>query len=154
MVVLLAEGSLRRTISVAAWVRARVDAWTSAAGVIEGSVFRAINKSGRVYWCRPDANGIWCIVQPYPAEIGVPKLALQRSARNLPETMPSSGWGFGADSASLLGARLDRYTERNLGSRLDLQHAVSDDLKIGNGLGPAAGPLDRAACLGRPPQRR
>jgi integrase len=38
-----------RTVPIPAWVKAAVDAWTAAAAITEGPVFRAINKAGRVW---------------------------------------------------------------------------------------------------------
>jgi hypothetical protein len=38
-----------RTVPIPQWVKAAVDAWTTAAGISEGRVFRAINKAGRIW---------------------------------------------------------------------------------------------------------
>src|SRR5215207_657982 len=38
-----------RTVPIPSWVKAAVDAWTTAAGITEGRVLRAINKAGRVW---------------------------------------------------------------------------------------------------------
>jgi len=37
-----------RTVPIPTWVKAAVDAWTAAAAITNGSVFRAINKAERV----------------------------------------------------------------------------------------------------------
>ncbi len=38
-----------RTVPIPAWVKTAIDAWTTAAGITEGTVFRAINKHGRAW---------------------------------------------------------------------------------------------------------
>jgi integrase len=38
-----------RTVPIPTWVKAAVDAWTAAARITDGPVFRAINKTGRVW---------------------------------------------------------------------------------------------------------
>jgi integrase len=38
-----------RTVPIPAWVKTAVDAWTAAAAISHGPVFRAINKAGRVW---------------------------------------------------------------------------------------------------------
>jgi hypothetical protein len=45
---LVGKGGHVRTVPMPAWVKDAIDAWTVAAGITEGSVFRAITKSGHV----------------------------------------------------------------------------------------------------------
>ena len=59
------------------WAKTWIDEWTTAAGLTDGCVFRAINKGGRVYGAGLPANIVWSIVRGYAAEIGVPQLAPQ-----------------------------------------------------------------------------
>jgi site-specific recombinase XerC len=44
---LLGKGGHVRTVPMPAWVKDAIDAWTTAAGITEGTVFRAISKVGR-----------------------------------------------------------------------------------------------------------
>jgi len=46
-----------RTVPIPTWVKAAVDAWTAAAAMTNGSVFRAINKAGRIWGRRHVAQG-------------------------------------------------------------------------------------------------
>jgi integrase len=46
---LVGKGGHIRTVPIPAWVKRHVDAWTAAAAVTHGPVFRAINKAGRVW---------------------------------------------------------------------------------------------------------
>src|SRR5437879_10842365 len=44
---LVGKGGHVRTVPIPTWVKSTVDAWTAAAGITHGPVFRAINKAGR-----------------------------------------------------------------------------------------------------------
>ena len=44
---LVGKGGHIRTVPMPAWVKTAVDAWTRAAGLTHGRVFRAINKAAR-----------------------------------------------------------------------------------------------------------
>ena len=66
---LVGKGRHMRTIPVPDWVKAAVDAWTDAATLQSGALFRAIGKTGRVQGQGFTAKVIWSIVvkQPLPA---------------------------------------------------------------------------------------
>jgi integrase len=46
---LVGKGGHIRTVPIPTWVKTPVDAWTAAAEITHGPVFRAINKTGRVW---------------------------------------------------------------------------------------------------------
>ncbi len=46
---LVGKGGHVRTVPIPTWVKNHVDAWTAAAAITHGPVFRAINKAGRVW---------------------------------------------------------------------------------------------------------
>jgi hypothetical protein len=46
---LVGNASHVRTVPIPTWVNTAVDAWTSAAAIADGPVFRTINKAGRVW---------------------------------------------------------------------------------------------------------
>jgi integrase len=58
-----------------AWVKDAVDAWTAAAGITEGTVFRAISKRGRVWGTGMTAKVLWDVVRHAAAEADIAKLA-------------------------------------------------------------------------------
>ncbi|PYQ99633.1 MAG: integrase, partial [Acidobacteria bacterium] len=62
-VVRLGKGGHVRTVPMPAWVKAAVDAWTAAAGITEGTVFRAISKRGRVWGTGMTAKVLWDVVR-------------------------------------------------------------------------------------------
>jgi hypothetical protein len=49
-----------RTVPIPQWVKTAVDAWTAAAAITEGRIFRAINKAGRIWGdgCRRRCSGM------------------------------------------------------------------------------------------------
>jgi len=46
---LVGKGGHVRTVPIPSWVKLAVDAWTKAAGITEGRVFRAVKNAGRVW---------------------------------------------------------------------------------------------------------
>ena len=52
-----------------------MDAWTAAAGIWDGTVFRAINKVGQVWGQGMTAKVLWDVVRTAAARAGIEKLA-------------------------------------------------------------------------------
>ena len=52
-----------RTVPIPSWIKATIDAWTTAAGITEGRVFRAINKAGKVWGNGMTPKVIWEVVR-------------------------------------------------------------------------------------------
>jgi integrase/recombinase XerD len=143
---LLGKGRKRRTVPVPGWVKSWIDEWRTAAGVHDGCVFRAINKGGRVYGDGLTANVIWCVVQAYAAELGVPKLAPHDLRRTCAKLCRAAG-GDLEQIQLLLGHASIATTERYLGTKQNLVEAVNDRLAI-----PGTGiiPVTRAAPFSKP----
>ncbi len=57
-----------------------VDAWTAAAAIAEGSEFRAINKTGRVWGKGMSPKILWDVVRAAAARAGLDKLAPHHAA--------------------------------------------------------------------------
>ena len=72
---LIGKGGRVRTIPKPSWTKSTIDSWNEAVGIDSGTVFRAINKSGRVTGNSITPRGIFELVQHSGSEIGVPKLA-------------------------------------------------------------------------------
>jgi integrase len=64
-----------RTVPIPQWVKAAVDAWSTAAGIIEGTVFRSINKSGSVWGDGMTPKVLWEVVKEAARRAGIEKLA-------------------------------------------------------------------------------
>src|SRR5262252_732574 len=54
---LVGKGGHVRTVPMPGWVKDAIDAWTAAAGITDGTVFRAISKVGRVWGNGNDRQG-------------------------------------------------------------------------------------------------
>ena len=64
-----------RTIPMPTWVKVAMDAWTSAAGVADGYVFRPVNRAGQAQGVGLSEKVVWQLLQPYAAAAGVPGIA-------------------------------------------------------------------------------
>src|SRR5450756_772780 len=64
-----------RTIPMPTWVKVAMDAWTSAAGIADGFVFRPVNRAGRVQGVGLSEKVVWQLLQPYALAAGVPGIA-------------------------------------------------------------------------------
>jgi hypothetical protein len=60
---LVGKGGHVRTVPMPAWVKDAIDAWTAAAAIAEGTVFRAISKQGRVWGNGMTAKVLWDVVR-------------------------------------------------------------------------------------------
>jgi integrase len=73
---LVGKGGHVRTVPVPTWVKHHVDAWTAAAAISDGPVFRAINKAGRVWGEGMSPKVLlWDVVRATAARAGIDKLA-------------------------------------------------------------------------------
>jgi hypothetical protein len=59
---LVGKGGHVRTVPIPTWVKTHVDAWTTAAAITHGPVFRAINKAGRVWGDGMSPKVLWDLV--------------------------------------------------------------------------------------------
>ncbi|HXX01196.1 MAG TPA: hypothetical protein VEJ00_08285, partial [Candidatus Acidoferrales bacterium] len=64
-----------RTVPMPTWVKVAVDTWTSAAGIADGHVFRAVNRGGKVQPAALKEKVVWQLLQGYAAIAGVPGIA-------------------------------------------------------------------------------
>src|SRR6187455_1717063 len=72
---LLGKAGHVRTVPIPVWVKVAVDAWTSAAAITNGPVFRAINKAGRTWGDGMSPKVLWDVVRAAAARAGIDKLA-------------------------------------------------------------------------------
>jgi hypothetical protein len=71
---LLGKHGRVRTIPMT-WVKVAIDAWTTAAGVTEGSVFRPVNRGDQVCGGRMSEKVVWQLLQPYAEAAGLAGIA-------------------------------------------------------------------------------
>jgi integrase len=129
LVDILGKGRRRRTVPVPSWVKIAIDEWTTAAGIVDGCVFRSINKGGRVHVDGLTANVVWSIVRGYADTIEIPKLAPHDLRRTCAKLCRAAG-GDLEQIQLLLGHASIQTTERYLGTRQELVNAVNDGLRL------------------------
>ena len=72
---LIGKGGHIRTIPVPDWVKAGIDAWMTASGIVDGILLRSINKAGRVWGCGFSPKVIWGLVKEKAKICEIPTLA-------------------------------------------------------------------------------
>ena len=126
---LVGKGGHVRTVPMPAWVKDAIDAWTTAAGITEGTVFRAISKVGRVWGDGMTAKVLWDVVRAAAAAAGIAKLAPHDLRRTCARLCHLAG-GELDQIQFLLGHVSIQTTERYLGCKQKLRCAVNDRLGI------------------------
>ncbi len=69
------KGNRVRTVPVPAWVKLLLDEWLRVAGILEGPVFRSVNKGGAVGGQGFTENAVWGIVRQYARDCALGNLA-------------------------------------------------------------------------------
>ena len=126
---LIGKGGHVRTVPIPSWVKSAVDVWTTAAGITEGRVFRAINKAGRVWGDGMSPKVLWDVVRAAAARAGIDKLAPHDLRRTCARLCHLAG-GELEQIQFLLGHVSVQTTERYLGCKQKLRCAVNDRLGI------------------------
>ena len=103
---LVGKGGHVRTVPIPAWVKDAVDAWTTAAGITHGPVFRAINKAGRVWGDGMSPKVLWDVVRAAAAARRHRQAGAARSPTHLCPAVPPGGRRTGSDPVPAR-ARLD-----------------------------------------------
>jgi integrase len=125
---LVGKGGHVRTVPIPTWVKSTVDAWTAAAAITHGRVFRAINKAGRVWGDGMSPKVLWDVVRA-AARAAIDKLAPHDLRRTCARLCHLAG-GELDQIQFLLGHVSIQTTERYLGCKQKLRIAVNDRLGI------------------------
>src|SRR5882672_777329 len=126
---LVGKHSRVRTVPMPTWVKVATDAWTTAAGIREGSVFRPVKRGDRVQGERMTEKVVWQLLQPYATAAGIPGIAPHDLRRSCVKLCRAAG-GELEQIQLLLGHASVQTTERYLGTRQDLVHAPNDGIKL------------------------
>ena len=118
-----------RTVPMPAWTKSAIDAWTVAASVADGHVFRPVNRGDQVCGDRLSEKVVWQMLKPYVAAIGVPHVAPHDLPRTTAKLCRAAG-GELEQIQMLLGHSSVQTTERYLGTRQNLAHAPNDGIKL------------------------
>jgi integrase len=57
------------------WVKVAIDAWTSAAGILDGYVFRSVNRGDEVGGDHLGEKVVWQMLKQYAVSVGQPGIA-------------------------------------------------------------------------------
>jgi len=75
-----------RTVPMPTWVKNAIDAWSSAASVSDGHLFRPVHRGDQVSGMRISEKVVWQLLRPYAVAAGVPGIAphdLRRSCAKM-----------------------------------------------------------------------
>ena len=122
---LVGKGGHIRTVPIPRWTKAALDRWASAAGITRGKLFRAVNRTGRVWGSGISQNLVWCIVRSYCLELGLQGIAPHDLRRTCAKLCHDSG-GELEQIQFLLGHASVQTTERYLGCKQNLGQPVND----------------------------
>jgi integrase len=103
---LLGKAGHIRTVPIPGWVKVAVDEWKDAAGIKEGTLFRSINKTGRVWGTGMTPKVLWEVVRVAATRAGIDKLAPHDLRRSCARLCHVAG-GELDQIQFLLGARFD-----------------------------------------------
>ena len=119
-----------RTMPMPTWVKVAIDAWTAAAGVADGHVFRAVNRGGQVQAADPQREGRLAVApavcEPRRVFPGSRPTTCGGPAQSCAGP-PAANW---SKSRCCSGHASVQTTERYLGTKQDLVHAPNDGIKL------------------------
>lgn len=115
-----------RTVPMASWVKSLVTAWTNAAGINSGPLFRPFRKGDRMQDGSMTPQAIWNVVQRYSP---VDNLAPHDLRRTFAKLAHKGGCPIEQIQLSLGHASI-QTTERYLGVEQNLQNSPSDYIRL------------------------
>jgi site-specific recombinase XerD len=118
-----------RTVPMPAWVKNAIDAWTVAAVVAEGHLFRPVGRGDKVRGLRMSEKVVWQMLKTYVVAAGLPDIAPHDLRRTTAKLCRAAG-GELEQIQLLLGHSSVQTTERYLGTKQDLAHAPNDAIKL------------------------
>ena len=127
---LTGKANRRRTVTVPAAVKARIDTWLTAGEIETGRIFRPINKGDVISGTEiKDEKAVWRLVMRYAKATDLGKLAPHDLRRTCAKLCRKAG-GELEQIQLLLGHASIQTTERYLGTEQALAHAVNDAIGL------------------------
>jgi integrase len=126
---LIGKGKHIRTVPVPVWTKRPVDRWIEVAGINSGRIFRRLNRFGQVWGEAVTPKAIWHVVKDAAQSAGIPNLAPHDLRRTCARLCHQAG-GELEQIQFLLGHASVQTTERYLGCKQELRHAVNDKLGL------------------------
>jgi integrase len=118
-----------RTAPMPTWVKVAIDAWTAAASLAEGSLFRPVNRADRARGEHLGEKVVWQMLRQYADAVGVTGIAPHDLRRTCAKLCRAAG-GELEQIQLLLGHASVQTTERYLGTKQDLTHAPNDAIRL------------------------
>jgi site-specific recombinase XerD len=127
---LVGKGGRIRTVPIPGWAKQALDDWTTAAAITDGRIFRAVNRTSKVWGVGITQNVVWYVVKGCCAKAGLERIAPHDLRRTCAKLCHSSG-GELEQIQFLLGHASVQTTERYLGCKQNLGHPVNDRFCLG-----------------------
>jgi site-specific recombinase XerD len=118
-----------RTAPMPNWVKVAIDAWTAAATILDGYVFRSVSRLDQVGADHLGEKVVWQMLKQYAEAVGYPGIAPHDLRRTCAKLCRAAG-GELEQIQLLLGHASVQTTERYLGTRQDLVHPPNDAIKL------------------------
>jgi site-specific recombinase XerD len=126
---LIGKGKHIRTVPVPLWAKRAVDEWTTASGINSGMIFRRVNRLGKIWGDRITPKAVWHVVRTAAKRADIKGLAPHDLRRTCARLCHLAG-GELEQIQFLLGHVSVETTERYLGCKQRLTHAVNDNLGL------------------------
>jgi site-specific recombinase XerD len=126
---LIGKGRHIRTVPMPVWVKSEIDEWTTKSEITAGNVFRRVNRQGTVWGDGITPKAIWHVVKAAARRTGILNLAPHDLRRTCARLCHLAG-GELEQIQFLLGHVSVQTTERYLGCKQKLRHAVNDQLGL------------------------
>ncbi len=126
---LIGKGRRVRTVPMPDWVKAALDNWTRSAGISAGRIFRRVNRYGGVWGDGLSGKVVWRIIKQVAKRSEISQLAPHDLRRTCARLCYQAG-GEIEQIQFLLGHSSVLTTERYLGCKQKLRHAVNDRLGL------------------------
>jgi site-specific recombinase XerD len=88
---LIGKGGHIRTVPIPEWVKSALDQWTTAAGITEGRIFRAVARMGKVWGKGISQNVVWYVVKTCCERAGLEHIAPHDLRRTCAKLCHDSG---------------------------------------------------------------
>jgi integrase len=125
---LLGKHGRVRSVPAASWIKAAVDRWILASGIVSGRLFRPINKGGRIAGRGMTDQAVYNVLANYAAVLGI-KLAPHDMRRTFAQLAHKGESPIEQIQLSLGHASI-QTTERYLGTQQELHDSPSDRVRL------------------------
>ena len=88
---LIGKGGHIRTVPIPTWVKAALDEWTAAAGIVEGRIFRAVARTDKLWGDGISQNVVWDVVKGCCEKAGLEHIAPHDLRRTCAKLCHTSG---------------------------------------------------------------